>query len=112
MTNITVLEILSIVIWYSKLVKLLTATSIFRGEFFYRDVHQCYSDRGLHHLKVTFVKVNYGICPTLNTPAYTSEIVLGLFFHFSLQAAEVAAAQEAAGKNVGHIYKQVLKIKK
>lgn len=36
--------------------------------------------------------------------AYTSEIVLGLFFHFSLQAAEVAAAQEAAGKNVGHIY--------
>lgn len=49
---------------------------------------------------------------TLNTPAYTSEIVLGLFFHFSLQAAEVATAQEAAGKNAGHIYKQVLKIKK
>lgn len=49
---------------------------------------------------------------TLNTPAYTSEIVLALFFHFSLQAAEVATAQEAAGKNVGHIYKQVLKIKK
>lgn len=45
-------------------------------------------------------------------PAYTSEIVLGPVFHFSLQAAEVAAAQEAAGKNVGHIYKQVLKIKK
>lgn len=36
--------------------------------------------------------------------AYTSEIVLGLFFHFSLQAAEVTTAQEAAGKNVGHIY--------
>lgn len=44
--------------------------------------------------------------------AYTSEIVLGLFFHFSLQAAEVTTAQEVAGKNVSHIYKQVLKIKK
>lgn len=98
-----------------KRVKLLSAASIFISEFFYGDVYQCYSVRGLHHLKVTFIKVNYGIChnqTTLSMSAYTSEIVLGLVFHFSLQAAEVAAGQEAAGNSVGHIYKQVLKIKK